>query len=91
VVLHGVCEAVKEKVDSEEEEAPRGACLCALLFAGGGGVVQSEYCHPRRDGGDDSVLVEGVGSFEDCQVQEHYGEELAGFGQDEGDVVDVFQ
>jgi len=82
VVLHGVCGAVKEEVDSEEEEAPGGTCLCTLglLLAGGGGVVESEDCHLRGDGGDDSVLVEGVGSLGDGQVQGHDGEEISGLG-----------
>lgn len=78
--MHGVCEAVEEEVNPEEEEAPRGACLGPFFFGGGGGVVESEYCHPRRDGGDNGVLVEGVGFLENRQVQEHYGKELAGLG-----------
>lgn len=37
----------------------------------------------------DEVLVERVAFAEDRQMQEHDGEELAGLGEDEGDVVDV--
>ena len=43
-------------------------------------MVESEDCHDRNDGGDDSVVVEEVGSRGDGQVQEHDGEELAGLG-----------
>lgn len=46
----------------------------------------------RDTGGDeehDEVFVEGVALTEDGEVQQHYGEEFAGFGEDVGDVVDV--
>lgn len=37
----------------------------------------------------DEVFVERIAFAEDCQMQEHDGEELAGFGENEGDIVDV--
>lgn len=46
----------------------------------------------RDAGGDkeyDEVFVEGVALAENGEVQKHDGEELAGFGEDVGDVVDV--
>lgn len=38
---------------------------------------------------DNEVLVERVALSEYCEVKEHYGEKLAGFGKDVGNVVDV--
>ena len=51
--------------------------------------MQSEDCDSGGHEGDDEVFVERIGFAEEGQVQEHYGEEFAGFGEDEGDVVDV--
>ena len=51
--------------------------------------MQCEDCDAGCDEEYDEVFVERVAFSEDCQVQEHYGEEFAGFGEDEGYVVDV--
>lgn len=37
----------------------------------------------------DEILVERVAFAEDSQMQEHDREELAGLGENEGDIVDV--
>lgn len=52
-------------------------------------MVEGEDCDSCGYESDDEIFVEGVGFAEDGQVEEHDGEELAGFGEDEGDVVDV--
>lgn len=91
VVLHGVGEAVKEEVHAQKHQAPGGGGLGALAFLAGGGVVEGEDGDAGGDGGDDGVLVEGVGAAEDGEVEGHHGHEFAGFGEDEGDVVDVLE
>ena len=94
VVLGAVCEAVEEEVDAEEEEAPRRGLLDGARaggFFGRRGVVEGEDGDAGGDEEDDEVFVEGVAFAEDGQVEEHYREELAGFGEDEGDIVDVRQ
>lgn len=52
--------------------------------------MQCEHCDTKCDAKDDEVFVQGVALLEDCEVQKHDGEEFAGFGEDEGYVVDVF-
>ena len=52
--------------------------------------MKSEYRDAEGDQEDNEVFVERVGAAEESDVEEHDGEELAGFGQDEGQVVDVF-
>lgn len=52
-------------------------------------MVDCEDCDSRGYKRYDEVFVEGVGLSKDGEVKEHYGEELAGFGEDEGYVVDV--
>lgn len=52
-------------------------------------MVQGEEGDAGGDEEDDEVFVEGVALAEDGEVQEHDGEQLAAFGEDEGDVVDV--
>lgn len=39
----------------------------------------------------DEIFVERVALAEDGQMQKHDGQKLAGFGEDEGDIVDVRQ
>jgi hypothetical protein len=53
--------------------------------------VQREDCDAEGDAADDEVFVERVAFAEERDVQEHYGQEFAGFGEDEGYVVDVFE
>jgi len=55
----------------------------------GGGRVQGEDCDAGGDSEDDEVFVEGEGAAEEGYVEEHYGEQLAGFGENEGYIVDV--
>lgn len=50
-------------------------------------MVECEDCDACGDEEDDEVFVEGVAFAENGEVQEHDGEQLAGFGEDEGDVV----
>jgi len=52
-------------------------------------VVDCEDCNAGGYECDDEVFVEGVGFAEDREVQEHDGEKLAGFSEDESYVVDV--
>lgn len=47
-------------------------------------MVEGEDCDAKGHGEDDAVFVKRVSFSEDCKVQEHDGEELAGFGEDEG-------
>lgn len=51
--------------------------------------MQGEYRDAGGDEEDDEVFVEGIAFAEDGEVEEHHGEELAGFGEDIGYVVDV--
>ncbi len=95
VVLGGVGEAVEEEVDGEKEEAPGAVCRLRRPLAGRGGgggfprVVEGEDGDAGGDEGHDGVFVQRVALAEDGQVQEHDGQELARFREDEGDVVDV--
>lgn len=52
-------------------------------------MVDCEYCDSGGDEGHDEIFVQGIGFSKDGQVEEHDGEEFAGFGEDEGYVVDV--
>lgn len=54
-------------------------------------MVECEDGYSGCDRGDNGVLVEGIRAAEDGEVEEHDGEKFAGFGKDEGDVVDVFK
>jgi len=63
-----------------QSRSPRRNLFLRPFLAGGVGVVESEECHTHGDGGDDSILVQGVGSRGDGQLQGHDGEELAGRG-----------
>lgn len=51
--------------------------------------MQGEYCYAPSDSQDNKVFIQRKPSLEQRDVQEHYGQKLAGFGEDEGDVVDV--
>ena len=51
--------------------------------------MKGEDGHASGHERNDEVLVERVAFAEDSQMQEHDGEELAGLGEDEGDIVDV--
>lgn len=90
VILGAVGKAIKEEVDAQQQQTPRDVCL---LRPGGLLVlaprVEGEDGHAKRHGGHDQVLVNGVALPEDCNVEEHDGEELAALCQQEGDVVDV--
>lgn len=52
-------------------------------------MIDCEHSDPGGDEGHDEIFVERVEFSEDGQVEEHDGEKFAGFGEDEGDVVDV--
>ena len=52
-------------------------------------MVEGEDGDAGSDKEDDKVLVERIVFAEDGEVEEHHGEELAGFGEDVGYVVDV--
>lgn len=52
-------------------------------------MVESEDGDAGGDEENDKVFVERVAFAENGQMEEHDGEELAGFGEDVGDVVDM--
>lgn len=52
-------------------------------------MVECEYCYASGHQRYHEIFVEGVRFPEDSEMQEHDGKELAGFGEDEGYVVDV--
>ena len=52
-------------------------------------MVQREDCDAGGHECHNEVFVERVALAEDCEVQKHDGEEFAGLGEDEGDIVDV--
>lgn len=52
-------------------------------------MLEGKDCYAGGHERYDDVFVQGVALAEDSQVQEHHREELACFGEDEGDVVDV--
>lgn len=52
-------------------------------------MVECEYCDSGGHERYDEVFVERIGFPEDGEVEEHDREEFAGFGEDEGYVVDV--
>lgn len=90
VILGTVGKTIKEEVDTQQQQTPRDVCLL-----GPGGLlmlaprVEGEDGNAECHGGHDQVLVDGIALPEDCNVEEHDGEELAALGQQEGDVVDV--
>lgn len=51
--------------------------------------MKGECSHSEGDQEDDAVLIQRVSLAEDGQVEEHDGQKLARFGEDEGEVVDV--
>ena len=91
VVLGCVGEAVEEKVDGQEGEAVVGGRGC--VFRGGevgfGWVVEGEESDARCDGEDDKIFAEWVAALVKDDVQEHDGQQFAGFGECVGEVVDV--
>jgi len=92
VVLRRVREAVEQQVDAEQQEAPRGAALERVRLGRvllGRRRVQREHGDAGRHGEHDEVLVPGVAASEERDVQEHDGQQLARFREDERDVVDV--
>ena len=52
-------------------------------------MVEGEEGDAGGNEGDDAIFIERVGFAEDGELEEHDGEELARFGEEEGDVVDV--
>lgn len=52
-------------------------------------MVEGEDGDAGRNGQDDEVLGQRVAAAEEGDVEEHDGEELAGFGEDKGQVIDV--
>jgi len=52
-------------------------------------VVEGEDGDAGCHGEDDEVFREGVALVEEGDVEGHDGEEFAGLGEDEGEVVDV--
>lgn len=92
VVLGGICQSVEEEVHAQQRETDGAA---AFGFAGGffrrARVVQGEDCHAGGYQQHDQVFVPRVAPAEQRDVQKHDGEQLAGFREREGDVVDVFQ
>lgn len=93
VILDGVCEAVEKEIDAQQEHAPHdillGIAAAGLARGLGGSRVQGEDGNAGSDKGHDSVLVDWIFPAEEGHVQEHDGEEFAGFGEDVGDVVNV--
>lgn len=68
VVLGAVRQAVKEEVDAQEQESPRGVGILRnerlLLLAG----VESEYCHAGGHGRHHEVFIQRVPFLEDGDV-----------------------
>lgn len=89
IILGAVCEAIEEKIDAQKEEAPQRGRAGGGFLGGRGRMVESEDGDAGGHKRNHEVFVERVAFAEDCQMQEHDGEELAGFGKDEGDIVDV--
>lgn len=54
-------------------------------------MVEGEDCDAGCDEGDDGVFVQGVAFAEDGDVEGHDWDKLAAFGEDEGDISDVFE
>ena len=53
--------------------------------------MQRKDRHAGRDERDDGVFVQRIPLAEDGDVEGHHGQELAGLGEDEGDVIDMFE
>lgn len=89
MVLDGVRQAVEEQVDTKKGQAvdARGLCLCCLSWLRG--VVECEYCDAARHGQDDEIFRQRITLAEQSDVQGHDGEQFAGFGEDEREIVDV--
>ena len=51
--------------------------------------MKSEYRYAGGYKEDDEIFVQRIAFSENGEVQKHDREELAGFGEDEGDVVDM--
>ena len=73
MVLGAVCEAIKEKVDAQEEEAPGvisldGRGRFRVFFCGCGVVVEGKHCNARGDKGNDDVFVERVRTAEESDL-----------------------
>ena len=79
MVLSGVCQAIQEEVDGQQEDAPSGGSRLILGsdFLASSWMVQTESCDTEGDHQDNTVLVQRVSLAEDGQVQDHDREELA--------------
>lgn len=79
MVLSGVGQAIQEKIDGQQEDAPsRGSRLILRSnFLTSSWVVQTESCDTESDHQDNTILVQWVSLAEDGQVQDHDREELA--------------
>lgn len=93
MVLSGIGQAVQEKVNGQQENTPHGRARallssCSYLLASAG-VVECECRNTQCNHQHNTVLVQGVSLAEDGEVQDHNGEELAGLGKNECQVVDM--
>lgn len=74
MILGAVRQAVKQEVDTEEQETPRcasivGANLATLLLS----RVEGEDGHTEGYGRNNEVLVERIATAEDGDMEEHDG------------------
>lgn len=92
VILRAVRQAVEEQVDAQQKHAPRHVRVRVddrlLLLAA---RVQGEHGHASCHARDDEVLVQRVPLAKERGVQQHHRDQLAGLGEQEGDVVNVAQ
>jgi hypothetical protein len=89
VVLGAVRQAVKKEVNAQKKEAPRGRGSSRGRFLGGRWMVEREYRNTGSNEGHNEIFVQRIALAEDRKVQEHHREKLAGFGEDESDVVNM--
>jgi len=95
VILRCVCKTVQEEVDEEKEQAVQRAAAgrlrgrCHLLACPW--MVEGERRNAQGHQENDSVFVRGVSFPEYRQVEEHDGEQFAGFREDKCQIVDVRQ
>lgn len=52
-------------------------------------MVQRENCNTGGNKSHHKIFVQRITRAEDREMQEHYGEKFARFGEDESDIVDV--
>ena len=86
-----------EQIDAEQEETVYLVCFVGRLgsfrfvFGSFGALgLQGKKGNTESHESYNRVLVEGIALAEESNVQEHDREQFARFGQEEGDVVNMF-